>query len=225
MSQRHLRQLDLSEIAEGCQRESDRFRAGQPGEEGHCFELFRRAIEEDDQDAWSAIYAQYRQLVAKWLGGHRASDELIETAFEKFWRTLRSVRLSRRFKHVGAVLAYLRKCAVSVRLDLERKEQREDRIVLNERIVARAGDVEDLALDNLSHTALCATVQRWLTENVQEEQERQMVHLSYELDLSPSEIARRFPGQFTDVQEVHRVKERLLKRLRRVSELQELFER
>lgn len=224
MNPSRLRQLNLPEIVAGCCQESERFRAGLPGEEGHCFELFRRAIEEDDQDAWGAIYAQYRQLVARWLGGHRAGDELIEIAFEKFWRTLRSARLSRRFRHVGAVLAYLRKCAVSVRLDLERKEQREDRIVLNERIVARAGDVENLALANLSHTELCDIVQRWLMENVQEEQERQMIHLSYELDLSPSEIARRFPEQFADVQEVRRVKERVLKRLRRASELQALLE-
>lgn len=224
MSSGRLRRLGLPEIVEGCCQESDRFRAGQPGEEGHCFELFRRAIEEHDQDAWSAVYAQYRQLVAKWIGGHQSGDELIEIAFEKLWRTLQGVRLSRRFKHVGAVLAYLRKCAFSVRFDLERRERREERITLQETVVLQTGNVENLALANISRDALQHSVRRWLADNIQDEQERLVLSLSYEFDLSPSKIADRFPEQFIDVREVHRIKERVLKRLRRSGELREMLE-
>lgn len=224
MSRNRLRQFDLSEIVEGCREESDRFRTGQPGEEGHCFELFRRAIEEDDQEAWSAVYAQYYRIVARWIGGHQASDESIGSAFEKFWRALRSVRLSRRFKHVGAVLAYLRKCAFSIRLDLERREQRECKIILDETVTAHTDNVEDLALTNISRDALRGGVRRWLAGNIRDTQERQVISLSYELDLAPSEIACRCPDQFADVKEVRKVKERILKRLRRADDLRALFD-
>lgn len=227
MSRSRLRQLDLSEIVEGCHQETNRFRAGQPGEEGHCFEMFRRAIEENDQEAWSAAYAQYYRMVADWLGGRQAADELIESTFEKFWRTLHNVRLSRRFKHVGAVLAYLRKCAFSVRFDLERREQREHRIArkvaLSETLTVHTDDAEDLALENVALDTLQDSVRRWLAENIQDEQERLVLFLSYDLDLSPSEIAHCFPEQFADVKEVRKVKERVLKRLRRADELRKLF--
>ncbi len=219
-----LRHLGLSEIVKGCCQESDRFLAGQPNEEGHCFELFRRAIEEQNQDAWSAVYTQYRQLVAKWIGGHQSGDELIENAFEKLWRTLRGVHLSRRFKHVGSVLAYLRKCAFSVRIDLKRREQREVKTVLYDTVVIQTDNVENVALANISRDALRDRVHHWLADNIQDKQEKLILSLTYEFDLSPSKIAKRFPGQFADVQEVRRVKERVLKRLRRASEFRELFE-
>jgi DNA-directed RNA polymerase specialized sigma24 family protein len=223
MSTSRLRQLDLPAVIEGCCQETARFRAGQPGEEGHCFELFRRAIEKDDQEAWSALHAQYYRMIAQWIGGHPAGDELIESTFEKFWRTMRGVRLSRRFKHVGALLAYLRKCAFSVRFDLDRREQRDRRMTPNEAVTAYADDVEDLVLANIARDALQDSVRRWLAEHIQDTQEKQVVFLSYELDLPPAEIARRFPEQFADAKEVRKIKERVVKRLRRADGLRELL--
>jgi DNA-directed RNA polymerase specialized sigma24 family protein len=224
MKSSRLRQLELIEVVECCGQESERFRAGQVGEEGHCLELFRRAIEENDQAAWGAVYAQYRQLVAKWTGGRGDGDELIESTFQKFWRTLRGTRLTGRFKHIGAVMAYLRKCAYSVRLDLERQERQAERIALDERTAAQAGSVEEMALAKLSRDALCASVRLWLAANVQDEQEKLVIALSYELELSPAEIASRCPAQFAGAEDVYKIKERLLKRLRRAGKLRELFE-
>jgi DNA-directed RNA polymerase specialized sigma24 family protein len=113
--------MDLDAIIRGCAQESDRFLAGLPGNEGHCLELFRRAVEENDQNAWNAIYAQYRRLIAQWVGPHHDSDALVASTLERFWRALRGVRLSTRFDHVGALLLYLRKCALCVQLDLARE--------------------------------------------------------------------------------------------------------
>ena len=42
---------------------------------------------------------------------------------------------------------------------------------------------------------------------------------------APAEIARRYPDRFGDVETVHRIKERILIRLRRAEELKKLVER
>jgi DNA-directed RNA polymerase specialized sigma24 family protein len=216
MTKKNLQQLDLGQVIQECIQEHQRFHKGQLGEEGHCFELFRRAIEENDQDAWYAIHKQYYLTVAKWIGAHPRRDELIESAFTKLWRSLCDISLARRFPHVGAVLAYLRKCAVSVRLDLERRNRRQDRETpLNEAIVPHADDVRCKALENVESEAMRKQVRLWLDEHVEDEQERLVISMSYAFDLSPAEIARHCPEHFADARDVRRVKERVLKRLRR----------
>jgi DNA-directed RNA polymerase specialized sigma24 family protein len=216
MSSKRLRQTDLDAIIQGCSQESDRFRAGSPGDEGHCLELFRRAVEENDQNAWNAIHAQYRHLVARWIGPHHDSDALIASTFERFWHALRGVRLSRRFDHVGALLSYLRKCALCVQLDLEREKKKRDcERPLNEAITLSTDTIDGLVLDNVARDTLQASVLRWLQAHLQDEQERRVIFLSYSLDLKPAEIARRHPTLFANARAVRRVKERVLKRLRR----------
>ncbi len=217
MNRRRLRQLVLSDVIEGCHQEAQRFRAGQPGDEGYCLELFRRAIEQSDQEAWTAIHHQYYRLVAHWIGARQDADELIQLAFTKFWRTLRGRRVFRRFSSIGAVLAYLHKCALSARLDLERQEQRERHKLPNLAPLAHTPAIDDAAIGNVTRDALRANVRRWLQENVKDPKEQQVIFLSYDLGLSPAEIARRYPEQFGDVETVRRIKERVLARLRRAA--------
>jgi RNA polymerase sigma factor (sigma-70 family) len=225
MDHKHLSQLGLPEIIQGCIEESERFRAGQSGKEGHCFELFRRAIENDDQRAWSAIHEQYYRLVIQWIGGQYDSEELSSSAFFKFWRTLQGIHLSHRFKHVGAVLAYLRKCAMSVRLDWERKKQRAIRETsLNKQVTAWDNLIETLALERITRDERRRILQSWLEKKLSDTQERLVIFLSYALDLSPSEIAQNHPEQFKDARTVRRIKERVLKRLRRAQDLRDLIE-
>ena len=52
----NLRLLSVDKLAIRC-------RAG--GDED-CWELFRRAVVENNQQAWDALYVQYRRLVGKW---------------------------------------------------------------------------------------------------------------------------------------------------------------
>ena len=86
------RQLDLEQIIRLCYEESHLERRE---EVGYCFELFRRALANDDQAAWEAIQNQYHGLVLSWL--RRAAGELLvsaeeedltQTIFAKFWVSL-----------------------------------------------------------------------------------------------------------------------------------------
>ena len=132
MSKNGLHHLSTKTIIQGCQDESTQPRAQ---ETGYCFELFRRALEEQEQDAWHAIDEQYRQLILRWSCDYAPDlprDEIEQVAAEtlpKFWQSLTKPTepLARRFSHIGAVLKYLKHCAFSVMCDYKRRLQRTER--------------------------------------------------------------------------------------------------
>ena len=59
----------------------------------------------------------------------------------------------------------------------------------------------------------------WLRQQLEDDQEYKVIHSSFVLGLKPREIAAQFPESFHDVQEVYRLKERVINRLRRLDEL------
>ena len=131
-----LRSLTLAGIAHRCTQETDLFFQRRSYDPQYCFELFRRALEDEEASAWLAIDQQYRQLILRW-GCDCAPDlpraeveQAVTATLPKFWQSLtRSTEpLTRRFTHVGAVLKYLKQCTVSVLLDYKRQLQRTERI-------------------------------------------------------------------------------------------------
>ncbi len=224
MPQIHFRKLDLQSLIVGCQNEATRSLQARPLEdEGYCFELFRRAIEKRDAAAWDAIHQQYRRMVVLWIGPqHDGSDDLVNETFVKFWRSCSDRNFSRHFSHVGQVLKYLKRCAVSVRLDQYRRQQREHLWTASEdeRQGQMDSRVEEMALDDIVRQQRKTQME----VRLRDDQERLVVYLSFELGLSPSEIARRQPSDFADIEEVRRVKERVVKRLKGDAELRQWLE-
>lgn len=53
--------LSIPEVAQKCSEENARYRRSQSDERGYCFELFRRAVVEDCQEAWETIYRQFER--------------------------------------------------------------------------------------------------------------------------------------------------------------------
>lgn len=217
------RQLSLAEIVRRCQEEA---RLTRDKEQGHCFELFQRALGDRQPGAWEALQQQYHRLVLGWL--HKAGDlmpeevdDLAHDAWEKFWRSLsrRADDLSAHFQHVGALLNYLHQCAITTLLDQQRRQQRQDRLL------ARLGELQanvptpvtpaDAALNELQRAERLAQAQQWAASQISDPQEKLVLVLSFEQDLSPADIAAQYPHEFPDVQTVRRIKERLLKRARR----------
>jgi DNA-directed RNA polymerase specialized sigma24 family protein len=217
-------ELSTKAIIEGCQAEAAQPRAE---ESGYCFELFRRALEEEEPAAWLAIDQQYRQLILHW-GQDCAPDlprqeveQVVTATLPKFWQSLtRSAEpLTGRFVHVGAILKYLKQCTVSVLLDYRRQLKRRER--LRQRLeseavpVAGQDSTEEALTERLAQEQLLQRVRAWIQGNVTDSQERLVLSLSYQAGLSPCEIADRYPQEFPDAQSVRRIKERVLKRARR----------
>ncbi len=225
MSRTPFRKLDLPALIAGCASESASSHVtGKPvEEEGHCFELFRRAFDKQDPDAWEAVHRQYFRLLLSWIGPQREeAEELVNCVFTKFWHSCTRKPFSHCCAHVGQVLQYLRKCALSVRLDQVRRQQREKlRSARPDEWQGQlTGSPEELVLDDLTRHQCQAQVEARLLSD----QERRVVFLSFELGLSPSEIMRRCPHEFADVEEVRRIKERIVKRLKADTQLREWLE-
>lgn len=219
----NLHQLTLADLAAACNEESYQRRK----EEGYCFELFRRAIDDRVDDAWTAVREQYQALVLSWL--HRSApgdldddemQDLVQDTFTRFWRTLsrRHGLVAEQFAHVGGLLKYLQQCALTAVLDLRRRQEKQQRLqtALNRSYAietpSEAGSSADTRMDQ---EALLLKVRRWMENNVTDPEEELVIHLTFELGLTPAEITSQYPRDFPNARAVRRAKERFLKRARR----------
>jgi DNA-directed RNA polymerase specialized sigma24 family protein len=209
----------IAELARACARQSSRRR--RPADESDpCYELFRRAFASPpDEDAWQAIVNQYGRLVLHWLGQH-ANDDTCQEVFIRFWKTQQAAGSTfiSRFRNTSAVMGYLRQCAVTVRIDAGREEERLHKI---------REQVQDDALVELIQACVSTTrghadfdPKSFVQSNLKDERERVLFELMYRFDLAPREIHMERPSLFPETRTVYRVKENLLKRLRRTPELQ-----
>jgi hypothetical protein len=220
MAEPSMRRLSLDAVAAGCQAEARRPRHD---EQGYCFELFRRALDERSQLAWQAIAAQYRALILSWVHAARpeeAADETADEALERFWRTLaaRNEPVATRFPHTGALLRYMQQCAICAVLDARRRALRHARIAARARAEAILAppdpSPEEQAVERAERMDRLQRARAWVAA-VSDPAERLVVELSFAQGLSPAEIAARHPAQFADAQQVRQIKERVLRRARR----------
>jgi DNA-directed RNA polymerase specialized sigma24 family protein len=193
-----------------------------PPDGADALAVFRRAVVEDDPDAWRALHGRYHGLVRAWLARHPLAgcaddlDDLATRAFERFWRAVEPTQLEA-FPSPAAALGYLRRCAVAALID-EARAQRARRahwaaVELAEGVVGARAD--EAVLDASDAAAVWRAVAAALTDPM----ERRVIWLSYAVGLRPGEIARRDPAAFPEVAAVYRRKRQALDRLRREGRL------
>jgi len=95
-----LPQVELAALIAQCSEQTQAFFGRRAMEPRYCYELFRRALEEQAQAvqaqaAWDAIYREYTPLVTRWVREHpgfAALDEeasgFVNCAFAGLWRNL-----------------------------------------------------------------------------------------------------------------------------------------
>lgn len=203
--------IPTPQLTEMCRKESERYRRGRSGGRGYCYELFRRAIVDRNQEAWTAIYKQYRRLVGKWVGGPADRiEERVNQAFAKFWRAVNPDSFCNRFSTIGKVMTYLQMCARSVRTDEHRRRERHQMLTsLNEATASTGNPMSKHVIDNIVRQELFAYIEQQLND----EEERVVIHLSFKVGLAPRQIAQERPDVFADAAAVRRAKERVVRRL------------
>lgn len=220
-----LQAMSLGSITDNCAKESARFFQGKADDSQYCFELFRRALVEKDQQAWGYIYLQYRPLVRAWVERHNAFPALGESAayfvnraFEKMWSAVPPEKFER-FSDLKGLLRYLQMCVHSVIIDEVRRSERYRYAAGLDDAISAPGtttpSVERHVLQEVDRTKVWTC----LEERMRSEKERLVLECAFVLDLKPRMIAARYPEIFRSVDEVYRVKQNLLARLRRDSEL------
>ncbi len=205
--------LPVDQLATRCRKESSRSGHRPPDELSSCWELFRRAIVEDDQQAWQALYVQYRWLVVKWsTGADLDADDVVTETFARFWEAVRNRDFVARFPTMKRVMAYLKRCARTLAIDAARR--REHQQLVREALSARAKVIgHDSPGETAEEQVSVQELKAHLDSRLRDEDERLVFWLSYDTGLKPREIAAQHPQRFADARAVSRIKGRIWERL------------
>ena len=223
----------IEELSSGCDQEQGRYRRGEACDDTDALELFRRAILERDDTAWSAVHSSYNPMVLAWC--RRASpnstinsEEVASLAWEKFWRSFGPQKFEGA-ERIADILSYLKMCAASAVIDWARQqrwdfflnlpgqEDREGSPVVSGLTNSTQSSIEQTIIECEDRAELWAIVDR----RIRIPQERLLLHLRYELGLRSTEIQMRRPDLFPDVAAVYRTTRNLLDRLRRDPQIRE----
>jgi len=191
-----------------------------------CYDLFRRAIEQRDADAWADIGRNYRGLLAAWAAQSSAHgliaeppEDIADQAFTRAWAALSSAQFST-FPHIASLLAYLRTCVRATIIDHARDQAGQLRAVRSIESAVVSAAPEHAVLEELDRTELW----RLIMDMTKDLQEQIIVRESLVYALPPRAIQARHPDMFTDVMHVYRVKRNLLNRFQRNRTLQQLWQ-
>lgn len=218
-----LQHLSADAVCHRCRDETARFRRHEPHDDRYCFAMIRRAIVDQDQHCWVAMTEIYRDWVHGWCrrsgGDEAALEDFAAEVWARFWQNYTVEKLNGAGRSTAAVLAYLKLCARSVVLD---EVRRRDRTVLFDPSHAVGVDeTEETASGASSRVEPADQGAFWslVLRLLKDERERLLVYLSYELDLAPAEIQRRYPDQFPAVDDVYKGRRNILDRLGRSKDL------
>ena len=190
-----------------------------------CYELFRRAIEQHDAEAWADIAQHYRGLLAAWAAQSSAHamcaelpGDIADQALARAWAALSSARFSA-FPHIATLMAYLRACVRATLIDQVREQASQLRAVQSLESTIVSSTPEQAVLQELDRTEIWRLIMQ-ITSNLEE---RIIVRESLVYALPPREIQARHPELFADVGEFYRVKRNLINRFQRNRDLERLW--
>jgi RNA polymerase sigma factor (sigma-70 family) len=219
-----LHQLNLSLIIEGCREISRQQRKTQ---QSHCFELFRRAIEKAENQAWQALKAQYDSLIHHWIIGFSRGvplrlqdrEDLVQDTWIYFHRALKKyhISLGKHFEHVGALLKYLNNCAYTATMKHWKRRQKARRLQQKlEKLAPKVTSApEEGSLTRLFRQERLAGLKTWCEQYMTDPQEQVVFDCTFKKDLKPKQIVEAYPEMFPNAKAVSRIKEKLIKRIKR----------
>lgn len=223
-----LQQMTVEALAANCAQETNLYFKRQIHDTQYCFELFRRAIQEKSDDAWNFICTQYDALVTRWVTQHygfaasgEEAQDFVSKAFSKISTTITAEKFGK-FSDLGSLLRYLKLCVHSVIVDFTRKVDYANLSAWEETSEEeKSGEPtpEEQAADRSERQTL------WdlLVARLHDRKEHLVMHGSFILDLKPHELIHHFPGDFSDIDEIYRIKQNVITRLRRDSEFRKLM--
>jgi DNA-directed RNA polymerase specialized sigma24 family protein len=215
-------QLSITAICHRCREQTARFRRREPHDDRYCFDMIRRAIVDRDQRCWDAMTEIYHDLVIGWCRRAGADEaalaDLAADTWSRFWQAYTVDKLNGAGRNTSAILAYLKLCARSVVFDEARRRERAE--PYGELGEGGAWD-EDAAESRVPKVEHADRDAFWslIGEHLKDERERLLLYLSYELDLTPADIHRRYPDQFPAVDDVYKGRRNILERLSRSNHL------
>jgi len=211
--------MSLSVLADRCMMEISNHRRGEACNDQYCLEIFRRAMLERDDSVWALLVERFDEYMMGLFRRHvrrEAASRLdtpenyIARAFERFW--LAAVHNQQlRFTTLAAALCYLRSCLNGAIVDTLRAYSRSKEVVLPGPDFPDEPAVE---VDEEEGQGVWEAIQNMLPK----ERERRLAYLLFHCNLKPREIVRLCPQEFSEVQEIYRMRRNIIERLSRDSD-------
>ena len=207
--------MSLPALAELSRREIDSYRRGEPSNDQYSLEIFRRAMLEGDDAAWTLLEDRFKDFLLGSFRRHPKSEaashldspeNYVARAFARFWLAAVHNR-QLEFTTLAAALHYLRVCLNSTIVDSLRTYSRAKEVALPE------GDFGwEPAAENHDDDGDLWEVLSGILPN---ERERRLAYLLYYCNLKPREIVRVCPQEFHKVKEIYRLRRNIMERAQR----------
>lgn len=212
--------LTLASIVHRCEQEMVRFFQRLRNDPRFCFELFRRAIQEQNQRAWGYVYEHFGPLVSGWVLRHPSfqncgeeASYFVNRAFERFWSAVSPEKFDD-YPSLSSLLKYFQLCVHSAIMDfLRRLDPAEYDLddLHPEPHDPDSGAIEQKALRRIEREELWKEVEKRLND----EDERIVIHAGFVLGFKAREIQAQHPERFPDVKDVYLTRKNVLARLKR----------
>lgn len=207
--------MSVTELADRCMSEITNYLNGEPSNDQYGVELFRRALAQRDALAWEIVHQRFNGLMLRWMRSHPmrevasrfdSEENYVAQAFTRFWQAT-AVNQKIEFRSLAAVLRYLRATLNGTILDTLRTYSRAREMPLPE-----PGETEELiAIEQDDGRELWEVIKSLIPDKRQQ----RVAYLLFHCCLKPREIVHYRSEEFSDVQEIYRLRRNIFERLLR----------
>lgn len=239
--------LCVEELVLLSQKEMRRYLRTSESDTQYSFELFRRALAEQDEAAWYALSQLYHGLVLSWVRHHskfatsgEEADYFVNRAFERLWRyvALKPGKFDN-FTDLASILQYTKMCAHAAVMDDapaapigcttldpedaesgQRKEAAVGSTQVSNAQQERCSSLKQNNFIEIEQTEFWQTIEKFLLD----ETERITIFGFFVEGLKNRELLALYPDHFEDAKQVSNKRTSILRRLSRNDEFRELLQ-
>lgn len=210
--------MNLQELERRCLEEMHNYWHEGSGDEQYALEIFRRAMTLGDPLAWETLQRCFTGVVRLWMRRHAkreaayaldSEENYIAQTFTRFWRASAN-NPELQFHTLAAALDYLRASLNGTIMDTLRAYSRPQEMPWPDPGYPLYANDGDLDTSN-EHSELWEAIRHLLND----EHEIRLAYLHFHCGLKAREIVQFCPREFSDVQEVYRMRHNIFKRLMR----------
>jgi hypothetical protein len=210
--------MHLTELAQYCKEEMQKYCRGEAGDDSYALEIFRRAMALQDELAWDTLQQCFGGLASSWIRRHGkrerayaldSEENYVAQAFTRLWQASTN-NPELRFTSLASALNYLRASLNGAIMDTLRIYTHPNEVSLldvNESIATG-----EQAIEEQEDSEELWLIVRSLLSN---EREIRLAYLHFHCGLKAREIVTFCPKEFQDVQEIYRLRHNIFKRLTR----------
>jgi hypothetical protein len=206
-------EMNTAELAAYGVGEISNFSHGIYGTEKYSLELLRRATVQGEKEAWECLKQCFRGLVLSWLQSHpkrgaacelNSEENYITLTFERFWQAT-ALTQHIEFNSLAEALRYLQSCLNGAVIDTLRDYSPSKEIPLPE--PDEPGELQ--SKDNFEGNNVWDNLKKVIPDA----NEQRLAYLLFHCGLKPRQILRICPQEFSDLQDIYRLRSNLMNRL------------